>query len=249
MPKIYCSCKNNHPKNISQNPRGFNNFQTTNNPFNNPTQGNIIPIIGPMGPMGPMGPTGPNGSDGKIGPTGPTGPTGPAGADQTLHMRSAYLVKYDENPTDEGIRVESRARLPFTRVEMDPNNYLTLNADNTIKFNKIGWYRVTMIISAYANYADNQAFNQDTDFVAVGLAEKGTDNIYIGASQWTYDEFPIPMFAQGILSVVDTNQDYELINTTTREIYLSTPKLEHTASKSYFTTLPVSIVVEYLGRE
>lgn len=174
---------------------------------------------------------------------------GPAGADQTLHMRSAYLVKYDENPTDEGIRVESRARLPFTRVEMDPNNYLTLNADNTIKFNKIGWYRVTMIISAYANYADNQAFNQDTDFVAVGLAEKGTDNIYIGASQWTYDEFPIPMFAQGILSVVDTNQDYELINTTTREIYLSTPKLEHTASKSYFTTLPVSIVVEYLGRE
>jgi len=44
-------------------------------------------------------------------------------------------------------------------------------------------------------------------------------------------------------------QDYELINTTTREIYLSTPKLEHTASKSYFTTLPVSIVVEYLGRE
>ena len=87
-------------------------------------------------------------------------------------MRSPYLVKYDENPTDEGIRVESRARLPFTRVEMDPNNYLTLNADNTIKFNKIGWYRVTMIISAYANYADNQAFNQDTDFVAVGLAEK-----------------------------------------------------------------------------
>lgn len=96
MPKIYCGCKNNHPKNISQNPRGFNNFQTTNNPFNNPTQGNIIPIIGPMGPMGPMGPTGPNGSDGKIGPTGPTGPTGPAGADQTLHMRSAYLVKYDK---------------------------------------------------------------------------------------------------------------------------------------------------------
>lgn len=87
-------------------------------------------------------------------------------------MRSAYLVKYDENPTDEGIRVESRARLPFTRVEMDPNNHLTLNADNTIKFNKIGWYRVTMIISAYANYADNQAFNQDTDFVAVGLAKK-----------------------------------------------------------------------------
>ena len=106
-----------------------------------------------------------------------------------------------------------------------------------------------MIISAYANYADNQEFNQDIDFVAVGLAEKGTDNIYIGASQWTYDECPIPMFAQSILSVVDTNQDYELINTTTREIYLSTPKLEHTASKSYFTTLPVSIVVECLGRE
>ena len=118
MPKIYCSCKNNHPKNISQNPRGFNNFQTTNNPFNNPTQGDIIPIIGPMGPMGPMGPTGPNGSDGKIGPTGPTGPMGPAGADQTLHMRSAYLVKYDENPTDEGIRIESKAMIYFTVVYM-----------------------------------------------------------------------------------------------------------------------------------
>lgn len=26
-------------------------------------------------------------------------------------MRSPYLVKYDENPTDEGIRVESKARL------------------------------------------------------------------------------------------------------------------------------------------
>ncbi len=219
-------------------------------------------LVGPTGPVGPMGPMGNEGPTGPIGPTGATGPTGPMGEagdrgekgekgdDLTLKMRSAYLVTYLENQTDEGQKVESKARLPLTRVEMDPNKYVTLNeADNTFSFNVAGWYRVTMVVSAYTNYADDQAFNQDTDFVAVGLCEVGTDNIYVGSSQWIYDEFPIPMFAQGIISVPVPNKTYEIINTTNREIYLSTPKLEHTASKSYFTTLPLSVVVEYLGRE
>lgn len=228
-----------------------------------PSRGEEIPlagggngIVGPTGPVGPMGPMGGVGPTGPMGPTGATGPTGERGEkgekgdDLTLKMRSAYLVTYLENQTDEGQRVESKARLPLTRVEMDPNKYITLNeADNTFSFNMAGWYRVTMVVSAYTNYADDQAFNQDTDFVAVGLCEVGTDNIYVGASQWIYDEFPIPMFAQGIISVPVPNKTYEIINTTKREIYLSTPKLEHTASKSYFTTLPLSVVIEYLGRE
>lgn len=263
-------CSLNHPTNVfipTPNPNGFFNnssfFPTGSTPAPLPpvipARGEELPfsggngLVGPTGPVGPMGPMGNEGPTGPIGPTGPTGEKGDRGEkgdDLTLKMRSAYLVTYLENQTDEGQRVESEARLPLTRVEMDPNKYITLNeADNTFTFNVAGWYRVTMVVSAYTNYADDQAFNQDTDFVAVGLCEVGTDNIYVGASQWIYDEFPIPMLAQGIISVPVPNKTYELKNTTKREIYLSTPKLEHTATKSYFTTLPLSIVVEYLGRE
>lgn len=212
----------------------------TLNPLNSQSSNpnSIISVVGSIGATGPTG------------ATGRTGATGPTGADASLKMRHAYLVTYVPNPTDEGIRVESRERLPITRIEMDPNNYLTLNtADNTLQFNKIGWYRITIVVSAYTNYANNQAFNPDTDFVSVGFCETGTDNIYIGASQWIYDEFPIPMFAQGIISVPDPRATYEIINTTKREFYLLTPKLELSATKSYFTTLPVSVVIEYLGRE
>lgn len=203
---------------------------------------------------GPTGPTGPKGETGEIGPTGPagpTGPTGPAGTDLSLKMRSANIVFYAPHPTtDEGVRVESKANLPLTRIELDPNNYVTLNTTtNSFKFNKIGWYRVQFVVSAYVNYADDQAFNPDTDFVSIGFGETGSDNIYVGGSQWDYDEFPLPIFAQGLLSVPNTTTDYSLINTTTREIYLSTPKIENSATKSYFTTLPVSILIEYLGRE
>ena len=47
---------------------------------------------------------------GSIGATGPTGATGRTGADASLKMRHAYLVTYAPNPTDEGIRVESKER-------------------------------------------------------------------------------------------------------------------------------------------
>lgn len=260
-------CLINHPENIfistpnsSLSPfSGFSsstggNFssQQENLPNIPPARGEGEPFGGGNGngPIGPEGPAGPAGPVGPEGPPGPRGEKGEPGRDLTLKMRSAYIVTYLENQTDEGLRVESKARLPLTRVELDPNQYVTLNTDdNTFNFNVAGWYRVAMTVSAYTNYADDQAFNQDTDFVAVGLCEVGTDNIYVGSSQWIYDEFPIPMFAQGIISVPVPNKTYEIINATNREIYLSTPKLEHTASKSYFLTLPVSIVIEYLGRE
>lgn len=241
---VYSSTRN---KNMFFDQAGRRQF----NPFSN--NFNSIGPTGPTGPMGPIGPTGQMGPTGSTGPTGPTGlagATGPTGADQTLKMRSAYIVTYNNNPTDEGMRIETKTNLPLTRVELDPNNYVKLDTtDNTIQFSKPGWYRVQIVVNAYVNYADNQAFNQDIDFVSVGFGEANTDNIYVGGSQWDYDEFPLPIYGHGIIVARDPQTKFALINTTTREIYLSSPKLEHSATKSYFTNPLVSIIIEYLGRE
>ena len=87
------------------------------------------------------GPTGITGSRGPTGPTGATGPTGPTGeAGENLRMRSAYLAKYHDYVGDIGELVVSGGRVAFTRKEIDPNEYVTLNDDNTFQFNEPGWY-------------------------------------------------------------------------------------------------------------
>lgn len=223
-------------------------------------------LIGPTGPTGPSGgptgPTGPIGATGPTGPTGPigligpqgiqgiqgqTGPTGPTGTSGINVVRSAYLVTFNPG-TNDGIEINSNGRIPIDRKEIDITNLITLNNDKTIKFNETGYYKLTITVSAYIQ-APDITFDKHRDFVSVGFREINTDNIYIGASEWIFNEKPTQIISQGIISVIDTNKNYELSNLGKYTIYLNTPDIIDINSNSYFSNSLVTITIEYLDRQ
>lgn len=83
------------------------------------------------------------------GPTGPEGPIGPAG---TNIARSAYLATFNDGTLANGLTVPEGERLPIDREELDISDLVTLDtADETIKFNLEGYYKVSFTVSAYVS--------------------------------------------------------------------------------------------------
>lgn len=185
---------------------------------------------------------GPKGEQGEIGPTGPTGPDGPE------KIKHAYLVTFNDGSSEDGIPVNSEDRLPINRKELDIYNLITLDSnEQTIKFNLVGYYKISFIISARVLKTDT-VFDPKEDFISIGLRLENTDNIYIGNSEWIYNEGYIQLKAHGILAVDNPDNTYELINVGPKTIYLNTPDINYIKSSSYFTNSLVSIMVEYLGK-
>ncbi len=181
------------------------------------------------------------------GPTGPEGPQGPAG---TNIARSAYLATFNSGTTANGLSVPEGDRLPIDREELDISNLITLDStDETIRFNVEGYYKVTFTVSAYVLHTTNSTFDPKTDFVSLGFKKVGTDNIYIGTSQYIPNEIAVQMVGQGIISVNDSTALYELVNLSNQNIYLDSPDLPNISSNSYFANSLLTIVIEYLGRQ
>lgn len=103
-------------------------------------------------------------------------------------------------------------------------------------------------LSSISLKTDTQ-FNPATDFVSIGFRTVGTDNIYVGASEWSYEEKAKQLYMHGMLSIPDTSELYELVNIGSQTIYLDTPDLKNIKSKSYFTNSLVTIIIEYLGKQ
>ena len=233
------------------------------------------PCFGPTGPIGPTGPTGPIGitesievgttTTGQIGedakvidrrlshnhvfdfviPMGPTGPTGPTGINK---IKNAYIVTYNTNQFVDGIPVDSEERLPIDRVELDVDQLVTVDSnDETIKFNQIGYYKISFMVSARSLKTDTK-FEPESDFVSIGFRQVNTDNIYVGSSKWIYNEEFDIINGQGVVAINNTNDLYELVNISPQIIYLNSPDLNHIKSKSYFTNALVNIVIEYMGK-
>lgn len=193
-----------------------------------------------IGPTGPTGPTGPSG-----GPTGPTGATGPTGP--TL-LHSAYFVTFNDGTREDGIPIAAGERLPISRAEIDVSNLAQLDTTNkTIKFNKIGYYNITFTVSAYTKQT-NTDFDPTKDLVALGFRLINTDNVYIGTSEFIYNEEIKQLLAQGIIAVENTDNLYELVNLSKQEIYLNSPDNKNLGTHSYFANSLVTITVNYLGR-
>ena len=185
-----------------------------------------------------QGPTGPAGS------TGPTGPTGPAS-----YARSAYLVTFNDGTSSDGIPVPSNERLPIERLELDISNIVTLDSnDDTIQFNVAGYYKITFTVSAYTKETSEE-FDPTNDFVTLAFRLVDKDDIFIGVSEWSYYEEVHQIVGQGIISVNDISNAYELINLGPQTIYLNTPDLQYISAISYFTNSLITIVIEYLGRQ
>lgn len=178
-----------------------------------------------------------------IGPTGPRGligPTGPKGEKGDLNISEAYIVTFNDGNI---IPVLSNNRLPLRRIEININDIVSIDNDY-IKFNKIGYYKVSFIVSSSTEKTDTSS----TDFVSLGLRLINTDNIYIGASKWIYNNEFSQITSQGIISIYDINNLYELVNVSPKTIYLNSPDLNDIKSDSYFTNWLVNVKIAYLGR-
>lgn len=203
-------------------------------------------IQGIQGLQGPQGAVGPQGPQGVKGDTGDQGPQGLPGPDL---IKTAYLVTFNNGTSADGVPVTSNDRLPIDRAELNTQNLVTLNSnDELIKFNQIGYYKVTVIISARSQPIDTD-FDKTKDFLSIGFRLVGTDNIYIGASKWVYSEGYTQLVAQGIVSVESTANEYELVNLGPQTMYLNTPDINDVQSSSYFTNSLVNIVIEFLGKQ
>ena len=183
----------------------------------------------------------PQGFDGVKGEKGDIGPTGPEGP---YLIEMAYVAKFVDNFTDDGIEVKIMEDIPISRKEIDNKNIVTLN-NNKIKFNKAGHYKISFKVNAYVK-KDN-VFDPSKDFVAIGFKPNDSDNIYVGASNFISDEMPKEITANGIVAVVDPSILYSLVNLGKKSIYLKTPDLNNINSNSYFVNSPVSILFEYIG--
>ena len=200
---------------------------------------------GERGAQGLQGEVGPQGVQGQQGERGPTGPTGPTGAVETL---GAMIISYVD-PTQiasEGEEIASGARLPLKRLELDFGSVVTLDeASNTFKFAKTGVYKVTFSINAYTKKT-NAMFSHETDFVAVALRGVGTDDIYAAVNSWSYEDYAVNLFGQGMLTVADTEKEYELVNVQKKSVYINGANLTQTISNSYFAVPMVTIVITKL---
>ncbi len=176
-------------------------------------------------------------------------PRGPQGVPGPLKISTAYLVTYHQIDYPEGgLEILSLGRIPIRRVELDIDDLCEVDEDqNTVKFNKVGYYKITITANAYIK-TPSQPFDPTQDFIAIGFRRTGTDNVYIGASQFIETGVAKQVVAQGVIAIENTTNTYELVNLAKKSIYLNSPILENTASTSYFTNSLVTIVIEYLGR-
>lgn len=213
----------------------------------NPFGCNLVGITGPTGPQGVIGPTGPQGAIGPTGAQGAIGPTGPKGDSGLSKIKNAYLVTFNGKPSTVGISISPLNRLPIERSELDVDNLATLDqVENTIRFNLVGYYKITFVVSA--RIEPENPFSSESDFITIGFRQINTDNVYIGTSKWLYENQYTNLLAQGILAVDNPTNIYELVNLSPKTIYLNTPDIKHIKSKSYFNNAIVNIVIEYLGR-
>lgn len=188
---------------------------------------------------GDKGDTGDKGEPGEKGDKGEKGEKG--------EIESAYLITFNAGTTYDGLAVNSNDRLPIDRKELDDNNLITLNTDEeTIKFNKVGHYRISFNVSARA-LPNDTIFDKTKDIISIGLREINTDNIYIGSSSWVYNEEYITITSQGIVVVNDINKEYELVNLSPNTIYLNTPDIKYIKTSSYFANAIVNIIIENHG--
>lgn len=161
-------------------------------------------------------------------------------------IKAAYLVSFNHNYPIDGYEIFEDERLPIERKELDTDNIITLD-NNEIKFNKIGYYKITFTAYVTVPYF-NGSYDPNIDFVSLGFRQSNTDNIYIGSSCLIKKEETTQILGQGIIAVNNTNDLYELINLSKRTIYLNTPDISNIKSNSYFVNAPITILIEYLGR-
>lgn len=177
------------------------------------------------------------GTKGEKGDKGDKGDAGPE------RVKTAYIVTFNSIEDNSGIKVPSNTEIPLERVELNPYDIISLNS-NKIKFNLIGYYKISFTISALIK---KDSFAPSKDIISVGIRPVNTDNIYIGVSKWNENNTPEVITTEGMLVINNTSLEYALINLSPSEIILNSPDLKNLKTNSYFSNSVVTMIIEYLG--
>lgn len=213
---------------------------------------------GVAGANGEKGDPGEKGQDGEKGETGDTGPQGPQGergekgergATGPEEILGALILSYNSDPNSfptGGEEIASNARLPLWRCELDKGKIVSLdNVENIFKMNQTGTYKVTFTVNAYTKKTGTD-FDSSTDFVAIALRQVGTDNILAAANTWSFNEAAENIYGQGIFTVDNIENTYELVNVHTKSVFINGVDITKTISHSYFAVPMLSIVITKL---
>ncbi len=178
----------------------------------------------------------------------PKGKDGSDGENIPNKISAAYIATFNDNYPEDGYEITEGKRLPTQRKEIDTNNIIELDSNNnTIKFNKDGYYKISFNAYVRVPYF-NGTYDPKIDFATLAFRKVGTDNIYVGASKLYRNEETSSIHAEGILSIDNTDDLYELSNVSKRTIYLNTPDIRNINSNSYFTNSSLTLIIEYLGK-
>ncbi len=101
------------------------------------------------------------------------------------------------------------------------------------------------MVSAYKQTSGQ--FDSKTDIVSVGFRQVGTDLIYIGDSKFSTNNIPVSLNGDGVLSINNLSNQYELANISKETMYLKTPFIVDLDTNSYFSNQTVRLVIQYLG--
>lgn len=172
-------------------------------------------------------------------------PKGQDGSSIPNKIASSYIVSFNFDYPSDGKEINIKNRLPLERKELDTDNIIILDSNNnTIKFNKIGHYKINITVNARIPITNDIK----NDFITLAFRKIDTDNIYIAGSLLYKNDDIKQINLQGIIAISDINELYELINLSNKSIYLNTPDILNIDSNSYFTNNSITMIIEYLGR-
>ena len=98
--------------------------------------------------------------------------------------------------------------------------------------------------SVSASYINNTVIVKNKDIVVIGFKKVDESTVYAGGSMWDYNQIPVQLIGQGIVSTVLPNDTFELVNLGKTEIYLDTPTLGE--DDSLFLNTVITMIIQRL---
>ncbi len=196
---------------------------------------------GPPGPQGEQGFPGQKGEKGEPGERGIAGPPGPQGPPGPLVIPTVSITTFHPENSDNGIKVEANQNLPLDlKITNEEADFILNEEEQTITIKYPGTYRVDFVV--YANSISSGSFIKSKDIVSIGFKRINEETVYAGASIWSDNQLPSAVVGSGIITVVDNDDTFELVNVGKQDIYLNSPTLDD--DTSLFSNPVVSMIIQ-----
>lgn len=201
--------------------------------------------------QGEKGDKGEPGEKGDKGEKGEKGDKGEPGSPAKNIVNANYLVTL-RDPSfvipEDGLEVASGGRLPIKNIHgrSTREGVVNLNADeNTITFLETGVYEIIVTVNGYVKFT-NQDYNIKTDFASIGFREVDSDNVYVGANDYSPLQTPHNITMIGLLQVADNSVPYEIVNLQKKPLFIAGGEKTETLTNSYFTTPILTMIIKKL---